>query len=69
MVHGNDQEVDSVLFLSEKIGIDFIDYGDEQKFLTRGNLGVTPDAVQVAGKSIVSCGELKNPKDTTHMLY
>ena len=70
MERGNIQEGEAVLALQEKLGIEFENTLDNQSFLTRDFLGVTPDAIQFGDNfNIVSCSEVKNPKDTTHMRY
>ena len=69
MERGNEQEGEAVAALSEHTGVYFTDIEDSQKFLTKGNLGATPDGVEYDGFNIKSCAEVKNPKDTTHMKY
>jgi len=70
MKNGNDTELEAVSKLSDRTGIDFVNTGEEQAFFSRGSLGVTPDAVEYGEDfKIKSCGEVKCPKDTTHMGY
>ena len=69
MERGHLQESESVQTLSKFLKIEFDNKGDDQSFLTKGNLGVTPDAIEYKGFDIKSCLEMKNPKDTTHMKY
>lgn len=69
MERGNIQEGEAINALSELTGIEFDSTGIGQQFLTKGDLGVTPDGIEYSGFDIVSCAEAKNPKDTTHMRY
>jgi hypothetical protein len=69
MERGNDQEGEAVIALQDKINIEFTNTLEDQTFLTKGNLGVTPDAIEYNDFIVKSCGEVKNPKDTTHMKY
>ena len=69
MERGNEQEGEAIIALSKHIGVSFTDIEDGQKFLTSGNLGVTPDGIEHDGFNIESCAEVKNPTDTTHMKY
>ncbi len=69
MERGNIQEGEAVTALSAHLGVEFDNTTDEQVFFSDACLGVTPDAVEYNNFDIVSCGEVKNPKDTTHMRY
>ena len=69
MERGNNQEGEAVAALSAKTGVEFTATEENQQFLTLGNLGVTPDGVELDGFEYKSCAEVKNPKDTTHMKY
>jgi len=69
MERGNEQEGEAVSELTKHTGVKFTAIEDDQKFFTKGNLGVTPDGVEYSGFNIESCAEVKNPKDTTHMKY
>ena len=69
MERGQEQEGEAINALTNHTGINFTAIEDGQKFLTNGNLGVTPDGVEYDGFNIKSCAEVKNPKDTTHIKY
>jgi len=69
MEHGNIQEGEAVAYLEGLTGVKFSNTEDQQSFMTRNSLGVTPDGLQMDGFNVVSCAEVKNPKDTTHMKY
>ncbi len=70
MERGNENELEAIFKLSEYIETEFINTGDDQAFFTRDSLGVTPDGVEYGDSfDIVSCAEVKCPKDTTHMRY
>ena len=70
MERGNIQEREAIIALSEHLGVEFFDTEDDQTFFTKGSLGVTPDGVQYDSDfNVEACGEVKNPKDTSHMYY
>jgi hypothetical protein len=69
MEHGNDCEGEAVIALSKHTGIEFTAIEDGQQFLTKGNLGVTPDGTEYDGFNIKSCAEVKCPLDKNHMKY
>lgn len=69
MERGDRNEVEAVAALSSLLGVQFLNTGDAQVFLSDECLGVTPDGIQYDGFDITSCVEVKCPKDTTHMLY
>lgn len=69
MERGNIQEGEAIEALKFVTGINFTNTGGEQTFLSSEHLGVTPDGIEYNGFDIVSCAEVKNPKDTTHMKY
>jgi len=69
MERGNIQEGEAVAYLEGLTGVKFSNTEDQQSFMTRNSLGVTPDGLQMDGFNVVSCAEVKNPKDTTHMKY
>ena len=69
MERGNIQEGEAIELLKEVTGICFTNTEDNQTFLSKGNIGVTPDGIEYDGFDIKSCAEVKNPKDITHMKY
>jgi len=69
MERGNIQEGEAISVLESITGVEFTNTVENQLFLSRGCLGVTPDGIEYNGFDINSCAEVKNPKDTTHMRY
>lgn len=70
MERGHAQEGEAIEYLSKITGIKFVDTASDQRFFTKDSLGVTPDGIQINNDfEVVSCAEVKNPKDTTHMKY
>lgn len=69
MERGDIQEGEAVARLSAYLNVDFKNTTTEQIFLSDGDLGVTPDAIEYSGFTITSCGEVKNPNDDNHMRY
>lgn len=69
MERGNIQEGEAVIELEKVAGVSFTATENEQKFMSKGSVGVTPDGIEYDGFTIKSCAEVKNPKDTTHMKY
>jgi len=69
MERGNIQEGEAIIKLQDITGREFSNTNEDQIFLSDDCLGVTPDGIEYDGFDIVSCAEVKAPKDTTHMKY
>ncbi|HEC26713.1 MAG TPA: hypothetical protein ENI67_04805 [Gammaproteobacteria bacterium] len=69
MERGHIQQGEALDYLSWVLDIEFSATDEPEEFITRGNLGVTPDGIYRKDGKILDCAEVKNPIDTTHMRY
>lgn len=68
--HGNKYEVEANLVFQEKFGIEVVNFGEDQEFITKGpDFGSTPDGLIKKNGSTEGGTETKCPDSKTHLFY